>query len=131
MNSAVPRSLLLQEDRGSATAETAIVLPVILVLVLVLAVAGTGLATSLRLEGAARAAARELARGESEGSAATAAREVAGPDVHVDVSRREPWVQVRVTRELHAPAGLLRTASWHLEATASARLEPQLLGSGP
>ncbi|MDO5662797.1 MAG: TadE family type IV pilus minor pilin [Brachybacterium sp.] len=126
-----PRSSRLREDRGSATAETAVVLPVVVMLVLVLGLAGSGLALQVRLETGARAAARELARGEDEGSAIAAAREVAGPSADVSISREGDLVRVRVTRELRASSGILAGARWPLAAEAVARVEPHLVGAFP
>lgn len=122
-----PRSSSLREDRGSATAETAIVLPVIVALVLVIAVAGVGLSLQVQLEAAARAGARELARGESPGSAREAAQRVGGADTQVSIGGDGTWVRVETSRTLHGPAGLLSGARWTLRAEAEARREPHLL----
>ena len=72
------RSSLLGDDRGSATAETAIVLPVVVVMVMVLLLTGVGLGSQVRLESAARGAARELARGEDSAAAVEVARRIGG-----------------------------------------------------
>jgi hypothetical protein len=107
-----PRRRVLDADRGSTTAETAIVLPVVVMMVLVILVAGVGIGIHVDLESAARAAAREMARGQSEAEAVQVAR---------------PWVRVQVTRELRAGYGPLSGAGWQLEATATARREPHLI----
>src|SRR5699024_548773 len=71
-----PRASHCWDDRGSATAETAIVLPVVVVMVLVVLLPGAGIGSQVRLENAARAAAREMARGEEQSAAvATAQRD--------------------------------------------------------
>jgi len=124
------RSSRLRDDRGSATAETAIVLPVVVVMVMLLLVTGAGLGSQLRLESAARGAARELARGEETASAVDAAERIGGEGTSVAVSGTGPWVQVEVTRTLRAPTGALSGATWTLSADAEARLEPQLLEGG-
>ncbi|MFC0675600.1 Rv3654c family TadE-like protein [Brachybacterium hainanense] len=123
-----PRSSQLREDRGAATAETAVVLPIIVALMMVIAVAGAGLSLQLRLEGAARAAARELARGESSAAARETAVRTGGSGTEVSVAGDGTWVRVEAHRTLHGPGGLLGGATWTLHADAEARLEPQLLG---
>lgn len=126
------RSSRLRDDRGSATAETAIVLPVVVVMVVVVLLTGAGLGTQLRLESAARGAARELARGEDRGAAADTARRIGGEGTSVRITRDGSWVSVETGRTLRAPSGPLGGAQWELSADASARLEPHLLtGSGP
>lgn len=123
------RSSLLRDDRGSATAETAIVLPVVVTMVVVLILAGAGLATQVRLESAARGAARELARGEDEAAAVAVAQRIGGQGTAVSITRADAWVHVEVTRTLQAGPGPLSGASWQLDADAEARLEPTLLGA--
>jgi hypothetical protein len=124
------RSSSLRDDRGSATAETAIVLPVVVVMVVLVLLTGAGLGSQLRLESAARGAARELARGEEPAAAVAVAERIGGQGTEVTVSGSGPWVRVEVTRTLRAPAGALSGASWTLSADAEARREPQLLESG-
>ena len=122
------RSSRLCDDRGSATAETAIVLPVVVMMIALLIL--TGLGAQVRLESAARAAAREMARGESDQSAVATAQRISGEDVSVTISADGAWVSVQVRRELRAPAGLLAGAAWSIEADAQARREPHLVGDG-
>lgn len=128
------RPSALRGDRGSATAETAIVLPVVVLLVVVLAFVGIAGAQQVRVESAARAVARELARGQDEAEATGVARVGAGSDARVAITRDGPYVRVEVTEVLR-PAG--RGPLAHLSVTvrgrATVRLEPQLLdqGSGP
>lgn len=125
-----PRSPRVRDDRGSATAETAIVLPVVVVLMLVLALVGVAGSVQVRAEAAARAAARELARGEDEGAATLAARRIAGADARVSIAREGPWVRVEVRRVLRPTVrGPLAGASVAVTGHAQARLEPQLLGA--
>ena len=124
------RSSRLCDDRGSATAETAIVLPGVVMMVALLILTGLGLGAQVRLESAARAAAREMARGESDQSAVATARRISGEDVAVTISADGAWVSVQVRRELRAPAGLLAGAAWSIEADAQARREPHLVGDG-
>ena len=125
-----PRSSRLRDDRGSATAETAIVLPVVVVMVVVVLLTGAGLGTQIRLESAARGAARELARGEDPAAASAAAQRVGGEGTTVSISTGGECARVEVSRTLQAPAGPLAGASWELSADAEARLEPHLLSGG-
>ena len=124
------RSSLLGDDRGSATAETAIVLPVVVVMVVVVLLTGAGLGTQIRLESAARGAARELARGEDPAAASAVAQRVGGEGTTVSISTGGEWARVEVSRTLQAPAGPLAGAIWELSADAEARLEPHLLSGG-
>ena len=124
------RSSRLRDDRGSATAETAIVLPVVVVMVVLVLLTGAGLGAQLRLESAARGAARELARGEDSSAAVAAAERIGGQGTQVTVAEGGQWVRVEVTRALQAPSGAFAGASWSLSADAEARLEPQLLEQG-
>ena len=124
------RSSRLRDDRGSATAETAIVLPVVVVMVVVVLLAGAGLGSQLRLESAARGAARELACGEDPAAAIETAQRIGGEGTQVTLSSEGVWVRVETTRTLHAPAGALSGASWSLDAEAEARREPHLVDGG-
>lgn len=124
------RSSPLREDRGSATAETAIVLPVVIMMVVLVLLTGAGLGTQLRLESAARGAARELARGEDPAAAIAVAQKIGGEGTTVAISPAGDWVRVEVTRTLRAPAGTLSGASWALSAEAEALREPHLLDGG-
>lgn len=124
------RSSRLRDDRGSATAETAIVLPVVVVMVVVVLLTGAGLGTQLRLESAARGAARELARGEEASAAIATAQRIGGEGTRVTISAEGAWVSVETSRTLQAPAGPLSGASWSVSADATARREPHLLEGG-
>lgn len=127
-----PRSSPLRDDRGSATAETAIVLPVVVMMVLVLLVVGLGLGAQVSLESAARGAARELARGEDAAAAVATAEQIGGPGTSVSISGEGAWVRVEVRRTLRAGSGPLAGAAWEISADAEARREPHLVeGAGP
>lgn len=130
MNARSPRSSPLRDDRGSATAETAIVLPVVVAMVLVILIVGAGVGSQVRLESAARGAAREMARGEPESVAVATAQRIAGDSVQVSVSSDGTWVQVQTSRALRAESGLLAGAQWELSADATARREPHLISPG-
>lgn len=125
----VSRSSQLRGDRGSATAETAIVLPVVVILVLLIVITGGGIGTQVTLENAARGAARELARGEDPAGARAAAQRLAGPGSAISITEDGPWVRVEVTRTLRIEGGVLGGIAWELTADAEARREPHLVGA--
>ena len=130
MNERSSRSSPLRDDRGSATAETAIVLPAVVAMVLVILIVGAGIGTQISLESAARGAARELARGEDESVAVATAQRIAGDGVEMSISSDGPWVRVQTSRTLQAASGLLAGAQWELSADATARREPHLISPG-
>lgn len=110
-----------REDRGSVTAEVAVVLPVIvLALVAVLTVAAVGVLHLSVLDGA-RAGARAAALGVPEAEAIAAARTIAGDAAAVDVAVAEGWANVSVRRGLPAGSGLLGALG--ITATAVAAVE--------
>lgn len=104
-------------EQGSVTAEFAVALPAI---VLVLVAGLTGIAagiTQLRLEEAARAAAREVMR--ADGAAAKAAVErLAGGTARLDLVEDGLWTSVEVRSELSFP--LLKYLPLELSADAVA-----------
>ena len=119
----------LRDDRGAATAEAAVVMPLIAALAVVLIAVGIVWSQQLRVESAARTAAREAARGESVEAATAAARRVAGPEAAVELRRSGAWVDVEVRRQVTPAAGpLLGPLAVTVRGSATAHLEPQLLG---
>lgn len=93
-------------DRGSATAELAVLLPAVVLLTALCLSAVGAVALHVRCLDAARSAAREVARGEPPGAAVAAARARAPSGAEVTVrSRGDGLVVVAVT----ARAGL---AGW-------------------
>ena len=107
--------------RGAVTAEFAVALPaVLLVLGLLLTGAAAGL-TQLRLEEAARAGARALARGEDQASVSAVVRQVARDSASAAVASDGGWLSVTVTGPVRGAAG--RLVPWTLMARASARQE--------
>lgn len=115
----VHRSPLADERRaedGGVSAEFAAALPaVVLVLGLLLSL-GMHAAAQVSLEGGARAAARELARGESESSAVEAAQRISGESVHVATASEGEYARVTLTR----PVRLLGLVEISAEQTAAA-----------
>jgi Flp pilus assembly protein TadG len=114
-----------RDDRGSATAEAAVVLPAVVV-VLALMVWGIGVAgAQLRCIDAARAAARAAARGESAGATVAAARDIAPADAHVGVRREGERVSVVVTATVRPPGPVLsRLGAIAVRGWATGAAEP-------
>lgn len=83
-------------DRGSVSAETAVVLPVLVLVLAVLVFVLACVAAQLRCVDAARSAARLAARGETPARVEAAAREAAPPGADVRVSREGDQVLVVV-----------------------------------
>ena len=104
-------------ERGAVTAETAVVLPALVLLLAVLLGAASAGATQLRLEEAARAGAREAARGEAVGSVEATARRLAGPGAAVELAAEGGWTSVTVNSGVDGPFRDL--FGMRLSATAS------------
>jgi len=114
-----------RDERASATAETAVALPV---LVLVLAACLWALsyaASTLRCADAARAAARAAARGELPAAVAATARRAAGRPVTVTTRRSGDLVVVDVSWRLRAGAFARRLPVLRVHQTATAWIEPR------
>ncbi|WP_078107647.1 TadE family type IV pilus minor pilin [Arthrobacter sp. SRS-W-1-2016] len=108
-------------DYGAVTAEFAVALPaVLLLLALLLAGSAAGI-TQLRLEEAARAGARALARGDSHAAVDGIVRRLAGDSASAAVTEDGKWITVTVSARVVGPFGSL--IPWSLSATASARGE--------
>lgn len=107
--------------RGAVTAEFAVALPaVLLLLALLLAGAAAGV-TQLRLEEAARAGARALARGEDPAAVQGIVRTLAGTSATASVAADGEWLSVTVADNLGGP--LAATVPWTLTARATTRSE--------
>lgn len=107
--------------RGAVTAEFAVALPaVLLLLALLLAGAAAG-ATQLRLEEAALASARALARGEGPAAAEAIVGRLAGSTATAAIAADGEWVSVTVADRVAGPLGA--TVPWTLTARASTRNE--------
>jgi len=103
------------------TAEFAVTLPaVVLLLGLLLAGSAAGL-TQLRLEEAARAGARALARGEDTASVGGIVRQLAGDSALAAVASEGVWLSVTVSGTVSGAVGTL--VPWTLTAKAWARNE--------
>ncbi len=94
-------------QRGAVTAETALVLPLLVAVAATLCwVLAVG-AAQVRTVDAAREAARALARGDDPAVAQDVARRVAPPGARVVVAVAGGEVTARVTAHLDGPGGLL------------------------
>jgi Flp pilus assembly protein TadG len=114
--------LRTRAERGAATAELAMVLPLLVAvalgLVWLLAV-GAG---QVRTVDAARETARALARGDDQTTAVERGLRVAPDGSHVTVSRAGGEVRVTVTGRVAGPGGLfarLPSPTLHAEAVAA------------
>lgn len=109
-----------QRERGAVTAEMAVGLPALTLLLAALLTGAAAGVTQLRVQEAARTAAREVLRGQDE-QAVGAARRVAGDGAAVEMQEAGGWVQVEVSAGLDAP--LLRWLPVTLRASAAAPAE--------
>ena len=98
-----------RRDAGSTTAETAVLLPVLVVVLLLAVWVLTCVGAQLRCVDAARAGARVAARGEPTAAVVEAARAVAPASAQVRVVRRDDEVEVLVTARVQ-PLGRVLAA---------------------
>ncbi len=114
---------------GAVTAEFAVALPaVLLLLALLLAGASAGV-TQLRLEEAARAGARALARGEDPAAVQGIVRTLAGTSATASVAAEGEWLSVTVAAGVGGPLGA--TVPWTLTAKATTRSETPSAAATP
>jgi hypothetical protein len=99
----VPRR---QDVRGAATAELAMVLPLLVAVALGLVWLLAVGAAQVRAVDAARETARALARGDDEATAVGRGRQVAPDGSRITVSRGGGEVRVTVTGRVDGPGGL-------------------------
>jgi Flp pilus assembly protein TadG len=116
------RRLRLRDERGMVTAETAVVLPVLLLVLAGAVAAVTVVGAQLRCVDAAREAARAAARGEAAAAVSRIAAQTAPPGAVTTVAVAGDDVRVTVSAEV-APLGPvpLRVT---VSATAVAVREP-------
>jgi hypothetical protein len=107
--------------RGAVTAEFAVALPAVLLLLAMLLAGVAAGVTQLRLEEAARAGARALARGESAAAVEGIVRTLAGASATTAVVSDGEWLSVTVADRAGGPLG--STVPWTLSAKASTRSE--------
>lgn len=114
---------------GAVTAEFAVALPaVLLLLALLLAGASAGV-TQLRLEEAAQAGARALARGEDAASVQGIVRTLAGTSATASFGTEGEWLSVTVADGVGGPLGA--TVPWTLTAKATTRSETPAAAANP
>ncbi|HEX8001852.1 MAG TPA: TadE family type IV pilus minor pilin [Mycobacteriales bacterium] len=115
-----------RDQRGSATAETAVALPALLLVLAVCTWALGLVASHLRCAEAARAAARAAARGDEPAAVADAATRAARRPADVTTSADGDYVTVRVSWTQRPPVPLLARLlpAAHVAAEATARTEP-------
>ncbi|MDR7082605.1 Flp pilus assembly protein TadG [Arthrobacter ginsengisoli] len=108
-------------SRGAVTAEFAVTLPAVLLLLGLLLAGSAAGVTQLRLEEAARAGARALARGEDAGAVDMIVRRLAGDSADAAVASDGEWLTVTVSGRVPGAVGSL--LPWTFSARAWARGE--------
>lgn len=109
------------KDRGTVTAEFAVTLPAVVFLLALLLAGSVAGITQLRLEEAARAGARALARGDNSVAVDNIVRRIAGDGAQSSIVSEGEWLRLSVTAPVAGP--LARIIPWTLTASASARTE--------
>lgn len=107
--------------QGAITAEFAVALPAVLLLFALLLAGSVAGVTQLRLEEAARAGARALARGEDMATVGGIVRRLAGESATSAVDSDGGWLAVTVSARVGGVAGSL--VPWTLTARVWARTE--------
>ena len=90
-------------ERGSVTAETAVLLPGLALVFVFLLFGARAAADQLAAQDAALIAARAAARGESSGEIERLARQVAPQDSSIAITRENDLIRVQVTVLVHPP----------------------------
>lgn len=110
---------MVRDERGMVTAETALVIPVLVAVSLAMVWLLTLGVAQMKVTDAAREAARALARGESADRALQLA-ELAAPGASVTIEDDNGMVVVTVRREVSPPGGVLEGAFGAAEVSSSA-----------
>lgn len=111
---------------GFVTAETAVVMPVLILLTAV-SVSGIGAAAAqIRCVDAAQAGARALARGEPAEVARERARAAGPVGARTEVSRADGLVRFRVAGEVGVPGAAWAGVRFHVEHVAVAAMEDEV-----
>ncbi|WP_431709998.1 TadE family type IV pilus minor pilin [Glutamicibacter uratoxydans] len=95
----------LGNERGSATAEVAVLLPSIALCLMLLLSLGVLGAQQIRVQQAASVVARELARGEDPEQAENSGVRIAGNEATYRLDRSAGFAIVHVSRDLQLPIG--------------------------
>ena len=115
-----------RSERGSATAETMMVLPVLAGVTIGLVWLVSLAATQVRVVDAAREVARAVARDEPRSTALALGRRVAPAGSDFDVETGSDLVRVRVTSAVTGPGGIFRFVRVvRVEAEAVSAQEPR------
>ncbi|MFK0008541.1 TadE family type IV pilus minor pilin [Paenarthrobacter sp. NPDC090520] len=101
---------------GAITAEFAVALPAVVLLLAFLLAGGAAGLTQLRLEEAARAGARALARGESNSAVTGIVQRSAGEGAATGIASDGGWVRVEASARVGGALGIL--IPWTLSAKA-------------
>jgi Flp pilus assembly protein TadG len=110
---------LIRDERGMVTAETAVVLPVLVAVTLAMVWLLTLGVAQMKVTDAAREAARALARGEPADRAVRLA-ELAAPGASVTIEEDNGMVVVTVRQAVSAPGGVLEGAFGAAQVRSSA-----------
>jgi Flp pilus assembly protein TadG len=110
-------------DGGSVTAETAVVLPVLLVVLAAAVWVLACVAAQLRCVDAAHVAARAAARGDAPADVQAAGRAVAPADADVAVTRTGDQVHVAVSAQVRPFGAALRLPAVPVAGRATAQAE--------
>lgn len=111
-------------DGGSVTAETAVLLPVLMVVLAAAVGVLACVAAQLRCVDAARAAARVAARGEAVPEVRETGRRLAPADARVSVLSDGDTVEVLVSAAVRPFGGALRLPGVPVSGRAAAAVEP-------
>lgn len=111
-----------ESQTGSSTAEVAVLLPAVAILLAVVAGAGVVGGQQVRIQQAASAAARELARGTSAAEAIGTAHRLAGEQISISATASGGYGHVRVVSAVDLP--LLGPIELHAEANARMEQQP-------
>lgn len=119
----------MRRERGSVTAETAIVLPAIVLVIAALVGVITVVTAQLRCQDAAREAARAAARAETPNVVSELARRAAPAGSATTVTTAGDQITVTVRARVRILGGLLSSVTVTSHAVALA--EPSVDDSGP
>ncbi len=114
-------SAAARNERGAATAELALVLPILVAVTIGLVWLLSVGAAQLRVVDAARETARSAARGDSDAAAVSLGRRVAPEGGQVSVGRADGLVTATASAHVHGPGGLFTfVPGVEVESTATA-----------
>jgi len=97
---------MCRSERGAVTAEAAVVLPTLAVFTLVMVWFVSWGVAAVRVQDAAREAARVVARGDPASAGTGLARQVAPPGSTVEVHAGPDTIEVVVTTRVRGPGGV-------------------------